>query len=725
MSAEPLRRYRFATEAQWNACLLVQADRVSLPAGVALHPFAAYERDPLLYASPGAHAPVVTRVGEVLWRDDAGCLHRVSPCDDDADRSVTCPAPPAIARATRIVATPNSLWVIGDEPDSLHRYEDDSLSRVLTTRIPDARIIDIASDGRRSIYALAAHEGKWRAVRVEARGRIAGHVTFEGISEPVAFVFLRRSQRFVLLVGKRKEDGRHQRLYWFRATGGAPLFSTAVAGLRPCFAAKVIGSDARDRLFVAGADRDDVNAGAHVVILDADGNTLGDVPLDPHVADATGVAATRDRLFVTGPQGLLRFAATQVVPEEAEQVRATLMTPVLFSPDREDQRRWLRVEASAALPEGSTLEMSYAATDGQAVRDRLQALAADESMTASQRVNRLLSDPELRRGRTEVHYGSDAHATGDRAPFSAKLFDVRERYLWVTITLTASAGARLPRLTELAILYPGRTLMEHLPSIYQREEVNPDSFLRGLVGVLEATTQDLDGRIGSMGSRVHPATASGPWLDFIADWTGVPWDDALTTEQKGRILARAGELAELRGTRAGLEALLECLMPDTPRRFRVTDATAEHGFAILGGGEHCTGSSLPAMLGGRTAWSAELGSRSVLGFMRLPCENQLDDGVWQIAGLVVIEVAATADERARWAPWLRSLIAQMVPLTARVTLRWVGAHALASQRLDDTMTLEPPPLPHLGTGAITSLARLPERGVRLSRSGPSISRRLG
>jgi hypothetical protein len=66
----------------------------------------------------------------------------------------------------------------------------------------------------------------------------------------------------------------------------------------------------------------------------------------------------------------------------------------------------------------------------------------------------------------------------------------------------------------------------------------------------------------------------------------------------------------------------------------------------------------------------------------------------------------------------------MVPLTARVELRWVTAHALRTNRLDGTMTLEPAPTPHLGTDAITSLARLPERRTRLSAAGPIIGARL-
>jgi phage tail-like protein len=303
------------------------------------------------------------------------------------------------------------------------------------------------------------------------------------------------------------------------------------------------------------------------------------------------------------------------------------------------------------------------------------------------------------------------------------LFDVHEPYVWVCITLTATAGGSLPSLSELEVLYPGQSLMDNLPAIYRRAEGQPGSFLRSLVGVLESTTQGFDARIASLASHVHPATSTGPWLDFVAGWLGLPWDDALDDEQKRRLLSRASEVARGRGTRAGLEALLERLFPGTPPRFRVTDATADVGFAIVGGGD-CRGSTLPALLGGRSPWSTELDFSTVLGYMRLRCEGHTDDGAAEFAGRIRVDVAATGEERRAWEPWLAALIDDMVPLTARAQLRWVSAGAPHGGRLDGSLVLEAPPTPHLGSDAILGVARLPERGSRITASGADIGTRL-
>jgi phage tail-like protein len=585
--------------------------------------------------------------------------------------------------------------------------------------LPDVDLIDIAAADRGGLWVLTASDGTPEAHRINPAGGTREVVTLYGPQSTQAFVFLRRSRRFVLLG---EDHSGHQRLYWFAETGGVTLFSMPVAPMHLGFAARALGSDSRDRLFLGGCDSDECGHQAAVIVFDADGNVLVVVPIDALDAPVQGIAAAGGDMLVAGSRGLLQYAAADVVPDSASQARCSIITPVLFSADREDGRRWLRVEAASQLPEGTTIEIAVASTDDVAIRDRLKDIADDASKTASDRASRLAGEPEFWQPIGEFH-GSAASAGETHPPFAAKLYPIRDRFLWLAVTLTAAPGARLPRLTALTVLYPGRTLMEHLPAIYQREESRPDSFLRNLIGVLEATTQGIDARIASMGSLVNPDTAPVPWLDFIARWLGLPWDDALDPAQKRALIHRAADLARQRGTRSGLEALLESLLPGTPRRFRVIDETADFGFAIVGGSS-CQGIALPALLGGRTRWAAELDSRAVLGYMRLPCEGQLDDGVYQLAGLLQIEIAAAAAERKAWEPWMPALIAEMVPLNVRVRLRWVTERALRSDRLDGSLTLADEPTGHLGTDAITGLARLPERAARLSSFGIPLTTRL-
>ena len=455
MTSEKLRRYRFSTQAQWDSCLLAHAVREERNRKVEVRPFAPFTQGAARYESEGAHAPVVTRSGEVIWSDDVRALHWFYQGEKTAEPFT---APMGIKCASRLVATRSGIWAMGSVPGSLQKYEIPSLTRLFTVNLPNVQLVDIASDGPDSIWALVGLNDGWQVLRIDGAGHVVATIDLAGIVRALAFTFLALTKRFVVLA----DDSVQTKLYWFSAQGGAAKFSLAVAAMHPCFCPieidrpspkHVLGSDSRERVFLAGQDRNASGGETFVIVCDADGNLIGKVRLDRLDAPPTGLTATRDRLFVAGRRGLLQFDATEVVPEGNDPVECTLITPVLHSPDREDQRRWLRVEAMASLPEGSTITISYAATDDVATRDRLRAIAANDSMSASQRVSTLLSEPDLWRDHTVFH-GSDPQPE-DPALYSAKLFDVPrtlpvgvhhvECCSWCAFTKAFGVGSSLPR----------------------------------------------------------------------------------------------------------------------------------------------------------------------------------------------------------------------------------------------------------------------------------------
>jgi phage tail-like protein len=757
MNLANLRRYRFSTEAQWQTCLAAKGDRQLLRQNRGFSPFAPYERNPKLYKSTGAYGPTITPNRVILWRDAKGCLQRLSPycpCAKGNERQApefaydTEPeilsSPSAIALATRVVSTVRDLWVVGDVPNSLNRYEHETLAQLGVVELPKLCITDIASGDHETIFALVQQEEAeraWQVVQFDCSGHTLGTVTLKGLSEALAFVFLRRSHQFVVLTEEKLTNkDTIQRLRWFNADDGKVRFSLVLGALRRCFHVTenhsqekhlcnsaprrqpLLCSDLHDRIFLAGADGKDFCGGAYVVVLDKDGNLLDQIPIASDDTPVTGIAAGSDNLVVTGTRGLLQFRPSETVPDAAGDVSCTLITPMLHSPERPDARGWLRAEVLANLPEGATLEISVAATSDAAVRDRMNAIADDASLPESHRMRRLLNQPDVWRAPKTLFHGVEPQTNDTATTYSAPLFDIREPYAWISLTLAAAPRANLPAIVQMAVLYPNLSLIDDLPAIYRRSEGQP-SFVRSLVGVLEVTTQELDARIGSMGSLVNPSTAPLEWLDFVARWLGLPWDNALSPEQKRSIVLHASELTQQRGTRAGLETLLDCLVPGTPRRFRIADTTADFGFTMVGDAA-CPGSQLPAMLGGFTRWNAALDERAILGYMHLPCPNQTQDPARWWAGKIRVEIAASAEERKAWEPWLYRLISELVPLTARVRLDWVSAYALRSDVLDDMLILEPAPVAHLGTDAITDVARLPEGVTRISSSGRTIGTRL-
>jgi phage tail-like protein len=714
MSNRALHGYRFDTEAQWSQCLFSGADRDSREARSGLRPFVPYAQPVTRFETHGGYAPTIAPTGEIKWRDGDARLQRVS-CGDETARAIA--APFAIAHATRLVATSSALWAAGEAPESLQLFDADSLTRQLVIEIPGAEVLDIAGDGHDGVYVLIKRHGAREVMHYDCTGHLrpASSFLLKDVEDASELVFLKHGGQgkvgqLVILASQRAK------LHWIDPASRCVNFTISITMLRPCFMAatqgKALGSDGRARLLLTGTDGDETGERFFVITVDAEGNLLGEIEID---GEATGVAGDRKNLLVTTRRGLLQYRTGGSVPRESSALRCALLTPMLQSPATEDARRWLRIEATAHLPAGSTLEISYAATDDGDDQKRAQRLAGDASIPASRRLQQLRS--QLADWKTITFHGDESRRFDEPVPFAAPLFDVQAQYLWVIITLIASPGGGIPSLTSLVVLYPGQTLMEKLPGIYQRDEAQPGSFLRAFVGVLESTTQTLDARIAQMGSRIHPNTASDDWLDYVARWLGLPWDDALALDQKRRIAVRGAEITARRGTRAGLEALLECLMPEKPRRFRIVDGTADFGRAMVGGND-CAGSRLPAILGGLPATATELGNKAILGRARLPCPDSNVD-TSQCAGHVRVDVSVNADEQRRWQPWLRTLIDEMVPATARVQLRWLSAAAFSQDmKLEETLTLDATPLPHLGTDAVTGIAYLPgRRGISLSGPG--------
>jgi phage tail-like protein len=377
-------------------------------------------------------------------------------------------------------------------------------------------------------------------------------------------------------------------------------------------------------------------------------------------------------LFATTDESVLQFNPAAKVPQGWGEIRASVVTPPLRSPAKGPQK-WIRIEATVELPPGCSLEISWAA-------------AGDEAR------------------HTSTYHGGPADTGRKSMILSAPLHDVQAESITVEVSLTAAPGGGLPALSDLSVLYPGPTLVEHLPAIYRSRELESGDVLRGLVGVLEAGTQQLDASIGDLGRNIHPDTADADWLDYVASWLGLPWDNALTIEQKRRLVGHASAIAEGYGTRAGLEALLDSLFPQQPRGFRIVDATVDYGLATVAG-EGCEGSRLPAMLGGYPNSATVLGTRAILGKACLPGDDQEGETA-RLLGKIRIDIEASAEERKAWEPWLKGVIDAMLPAAAQSELRWLLKGGLSAARVGDDARLEADPEAHLGTDAVTGKARL-------------------
>jgi len=691
MSPARARAYTFATAAQWDACLFSGADRESTAARAGLRPQAPYASSARTLASDGAFAPALTPSGELLWRDAGGRLLRALPRDDEADRRT---APLAIAASMRIVANGDGLWVAGSNPETVECFELDTLARRQVVGIGGARVVDLAADGPHGLLVLVEREERFEIVQLIYGGTPATLARLDATLAPTRLANLPARRQIFLL------DEGGSRLVALRCGAGTPAWTRQLGAFAPCFVASSLSSDSRGRLFLAGAASADFGATHYGLVLDADAELIDRLPL---AQAATGIAGGHGVLLVSHAEGVDVHERATVAGDSAP-VAAELITPLLRAPDSEAEIPWQRVDAWATLPAGTTLELRYGWSDDTELVERALQLTRDARLSPAQRLAWLRAS--LDHWSTPVSFaGSPSRAVVDAqaAPLSFPLQDARSGALWVHATLRATPRSALPVLTRMNISYGGSALMQQLPAVFRHTAVQPGDFLGALVGLLEASTQDLDHRIGALGSLVHPNTAPAPWLDELAEWLGLPWDDALTTAQKRALVSHAGELATERGTRRGLVLLLESLFPGQPPRFRVRDMDVDFGFVTLGGGARC-GSPLPGLLAGLPRSATVLSRKAVLGTARLPCGGAMPSATRQLAGRLRIDLYVDGATQRVARPWLARLLDSTLPSHLRVELRWHAAPRgvdAEGERLVDE------PQPRLGNDAITGLARLP------------------
>jgi phage tail-like protein len=696
--------YKFATDAQWNSCLFSGFDRELRKSDVILRTPVPFSGNGNEYFTSGGYSPALSSVGEVLWRDAVGSFYRLAISDETLGEET---APSEIAHSTRMVVTHKTIWALS-QSGSVCAFDIESLTQILSAKFENDLVLDIAKGRHETVFVLLRRNGRSQIAVLDGSGNILSRQSIDGPQNPTEIVYLKRDGWLVVLSDDRS------RLNWFSPDKGQQSFSIQISSIRPGFQVACLGSDNAGRLFLAGKDSLAFGGESHVLTLDREGVLINCIDIQE---SATGIAGDKKWLVVTTNRGLLKFGLNGADSGNASQVTARLLTPMLVSPQNSESGRWLRAEITVSLPPGSSIEFSYAAIDDADVLDSVSRVSKDSSKSNAQRLKTITE--LLEPWRRFTFQRQQNQSVQEFQTLSIPLFDVVKPNLWISAALTASTSGNIPVLTKLEVFYPDRGLMENLPSLYK--SLGSTSFLRSLVGVLETTTQDLDSRISDMGRNINPTQTSGPWLDFIANWLGLPWDDSLSQEQKHRILMSSSDITGGYGTRLGLEALLECLMPETPRRFRVVDLTADFALTTIGGTSY-TGSCLPALLAGLSSHAAVLRNKAILGQARLSCDQQSSDSDW-LNGQIRIDINTDSEEQKAWEPWLLRMAESLVPVTARVQIRWLSGHAFHSEIfLDSELKLETVEPPQLGLNTIAGFIHLPEN-VDLSLKGIDLNSR--
>lgn len=691
------RRYRFASAAHWAAGDLARA-AAATGGGFTLAP--SWSR-PIEWQRGAGVAAAVGPEGIAVWNDGVGTLwFGESPAEPAPLR-----VPVALARATHLEATRTQLWAADTQP-RVRAFARDIPVVLHEVTLAADRILDLCGDGRGGLWVLSDAGGRAFAVPIDCTGGTGPPVPLPmPCGLPRAMTWL--AERLIVL------DANGTQLMCVDPGRPDAWRTVSLRGMRPGADATCLASDGRRRFVVGGVDARAFGGGAFLIEGDAKGDLIGTVELPAAPRD---VACGSDLLLVTTTTAVLRSDSDPGGSSRRTEVSASFVTPLLVSPQVDSGAPWLRADVEAVLPAGTALELAWAASDDADTLAAARATLADLTLDVATRRQRL---------RSQLTWSSPLRLTAstDASPeaacvYAMPLHDVAARSLWISLDLIAAPEATAPRVDVLEVLYPDESLMQYLPAIYRRQAAQPGDFLRLLVAALETSVDGLDARIEGLGRLLDPDLAPERWLDAIARWLGLPWDDMLPVDVKRKLLGAAPALLEGRGTRAGLQTLLDALAPGGLAR--ITDVGVDRGFARLGTGA-ARGARLPALLAGWPDDALVLGAKACLGRARIgDPAHRVGPMAW-LAGRVDIDIVATPEQRRAWAATLGSLLDAMTPLTAHLRTHWRAPTTRpAVPVLDDGLTLEGTPYARIGSGAMLGRTRLePRRGITLDDAGAS------
>ena len=681
--SERARAYRFKTAAQWQRCLVHGID---------------VGRDGVLQpiARLGSTARESTRSGPVslvaadlaggpVWRLDLGDRHVLLRRTELDETSPPLALGDTLAHAARWILDRHSVWAFDTGSSIVRRFERDTLQDDLAVDIRDLwwpapagplTIRDIAGDAHDGVWLLVEVEGpgtRWWLLHLDCRAR--PHELYPLAAEvhwPLQLGTVARGKRLVLLAA-------HGRLLLLNAADGQLLRSLTGWNDDPCWRARRLTTDETNRIAIL-CDYCDDKARWAVFILDAEGGAIDLVtgPQERLTLKPNDVAIAGGVLWLAADDGLWLLDSSEAsVGRESESV---LLTPALFSPETGRGGGWLRAEIAVDLPRGAVIEAEAVTTGDDRIATQATQIAADQSRSAEQRREAIWDLFDHRT--TRVFHLTDLPGTGQ--PIAVPLFQLPDRWLLLQLKLVTPPGVAPPAIRELRVLYPDASLMQHVPAVFHGSDNDPTGFFRSLVGVLETTTQGIDEKIRSIASHIEPLTAPEAWLDYVAGWLELPWENGLPVDVKRRIVAGAGAVLDERGTRGGLERLLRALVGPNAR-IRIADLTVDHPPTRLGGA--CgAGARLPMLLAGPLPSAPILGTRTVLG---RACLGVSADPMRILVPTLRIDIEGARSIHRAVGPLLERILSQYVPAGIKVVVAWrVMSEALAALDPDDGEVLD-------------------------------------
>lgn len=154
----------------------------------------------------------------------------------------------------------------------------------------------------------------------------------------------------------------------------------------------------------------------------------------------------------------------------------------------------------------------------------------------------------------------DWQSVGPPDPRDALLEEAEGRYLWVKAELVGTAAAA-PRLHSLRAYFPRESYLRYLPDVYQTD-AEMAAFLERFLSLFESTFTEVEEEISATTRYLDPDGVPSEALSWLEGWLALAPDGTWSTADERELLRSAPDLFKSRGTRRGLDDLLDIYLGD-------------------------------------------------------------------------------------------------------------------------------------------------------------------
>jgi len=238
---------------------------------------------------------------------------------------------------------------------------------------------------------------------------------------------------------------------------------------------------------------------------------------------------SKGNLYVINHKGskltFLKYTEIYVGPE-GEQPTGTYVSSAIDS--QKPKTRWHRFLLEGKFKTGTWVEFSYFASDDLVPHDQISWQKGLSDLSSIQ--------GEERR---------DALFQGD----------IQGQFLWFKISLTGDRK-RTPVVKSLTIFFPRITYLDYLPATYQEDKASKE-FLERFVSIFESVVSEKDYTIDHITAYFDAQGVPPEFLSWLGSWLALSVDENWPEETRRQLIQKAISLYKRRGTRAGLEEMIE------------------------------------------------------------------------------------------------------------------------------------------------------------------------